>query len=80
MYLEIVSPDKIVYSGNIRLIQVPGSKGSFEILKGHSPIISTLDNGSIKIITDNGEQVFFKINGGVIEFAKNKAIVLVESV
>lgn len=61
------------------MIQVPGEKGSFEILKNHAPIISTLEKGIIKVINMKDEQDFFDINGGVIEVNKNKIIILAES-
>lgn len=77
MNLEIISPDKKIYKGNVTLIQVPGSKGSFEILKDHAPIISTLDKGRIKILeTDKSEPIFFDVLGGVIEVKKNEIIIL----
>lgn len=80
MYLEIITPDKKVFDGEVKLLQVPGSKGAFEILKNHAPIISTLDKGVIKIKDKNDEEQFFEIDGGVIENKANKIIVLVESV
>ena len=80
MYLEIITPDKKVFEGEIKLIQLPGSKGAFEILKNHAPIISTLDKGVIKIKDKNNKEQFFEIDGGVIENKANKIIVLVESV
>ena len=80
MYLEIITPDKKVFEGEVKLIQVPGSKGAFEILKNHAPIISTLDKGIIKIKDVNNEEQLFEIDGGVIENKANKIIVLVESV
>jgi len=43
MILEIITPDKVVYSGQVKLVRLPGSQGSFEILNHHAPIISTLD-------------------------------------
>lgn len=79
MLLEIISPDKKLFSGEIVSIQVPGSKGSFEILNNHAPIISTLDKGSINIATSNGEMLSFEVDGGVVEAKKNKIIVLAES-
>jgi F-type H+-transporting ATPase subunit epsilon len=78
MYLEIVTPDKKVFSGNIRLIQVPGSKGQFEVLNNHASIISTLSEGKIKIISPEGEKSFFDIQGGVIEVKNNNVIILAE--
>jgi F-type H+-transporting ATPase subunit epsilon len=79
MLLEIISPDKNLYSGEVDLIQVPGSKGSFEILRNHAPIISTLDKGQIRIVDQKGATTFFEVDGGVIEAKNNKIIVLAET-
>jgi F-type H+-transporting ATPase subunit epsilon len=78
MLLEIVTPDKKVFSGNIKLIQVPGSKGQFEVLRNHAAIISTLSAGKIKVISPEGEKTYFDIQGGVIEVKNNNVVVLVE--
>lgn len=79
MQLEIIAPDKNLYSGEVDLVQVPGSKGSFEILRNHAPIISTLEEGRIKIVDTKGGTTFFEVNGGVIEVKNNKIIVLAET-
>jgi F-type H+-transporting ATPase subunit epsilon len=79
MLLEIIAPDKELYIGEVDLVQVPGSKGSFEILKNHAPIISTLEEGQIKIVDLKGSTSFFDVNGGVIEAKNNKIIVLAET-
>lgn len=80
MILEIITPDKQIYSGQVKLVQLPGTKGSFEILKNHAPIISTLEKGRIKVIEESGQTLYFEVEGGVIENKDNKIIVLVESV
>ena len=79
MLLEIITPDKRIYSGQVKLVQLPGSKGSFEILKNHAPIISTLDKGKIKVVEETGQILFFEVEGGVVENNDNKIIVLAES-
>jgi F-type H+-transporting ATPase subunit epsilon len=79
MLLEIIAPDKNLYSGEVDLVQVPGSKGSFEILRNHAPIISTLDQGKIKIVDVKGRTTYFEVDGGVIEAKNNKIIVLAET-
>ncbi len=79
MLLEIITPDHQMYSGEVDLVQVPGSKGSFEILRNHAPIISTLDKGKIKIVDHKGTTSFFDVAGGVIEVKNNKIIVLAET-
>lgn len=78
MHLEIITPDKKLYSGEVELIQVPGTKGSFEILKNHAPIISTLDSGNIKIMDTKHDTTYIEIQGGVIEAKSNNIIVLAE--
>jgi F-type H+-transporting ATPase subunit epsilon len=78
MLLEIIAPDKNLYSGEVDLVQVPGSKGSFEILRNHAPIISTLEPGTIKIVDTRGGTILFEVSGGVIEAKNNKIIVLAE--
>jgi F-type H+-transporting ATPase subunit epsilon len=77
--IEIISPDKKIYSGKINLVQVPGSKGSFEVLNNHAPIVSTLEKGTIRLVPEHEPEEFFEIEGGIIEVKKNKIIVLVES-
>ena len=56
MKLEIITPEKRLFDGNVKLIQVPGTKGSFEILKNHAPVISTLIHGTVKVIDENNKQ------------------------
>jgi F-type H+-transporting ATPase subunit epsilon len=80
MKIEIITPDKNIYEGDITSIRVPGRKGSFQVLKDHAPIISTLENGPVIMIDQEGNQVRYEINGGVIEVKHNKIILLAESV
>ena len=80
MNIEIITPDRKVYSGDIRSVRVPGRLGSFQVLKDHAPIISTLDAGPVMIVDEQGGEVRFEITGGVIEVKKNKIILLADSV
>jgi F-type H+-transporting ATPase subunit epsilon len=50
MKIEIITPDRKIYEGEIKSVRVPGKKGSFQVLKDHAPIISTLENGPVIII------------------------------
>ena len=79
MHLEIITPEKKLFAGEIKLLKVPGTKGSFEILKNHAPIISTLEKGSVKIVNPEGIQTTFDIGGGVIEAKENNIIILAET-
>ncbi|HNW97723.1 MAG TPA: ATP synthase F1 subunit epsilon [Bacteroidales bacterium] len=78
MLIEIITPDKKVFSGEVSLAKFPGTNGSFELLNNHAPIISTLTKGKIKIIDSEKKTQFFEINSGVVEVQKNKIIVLAE--
>lgn len=78
MYLEITTPDKEIYSGEVKLIQLPGIDGSFEILQNHAPLISILKKGKVRIVNTEDQEEKFDINGGVIEVLKNKVLVLAE--
>jgi F-type H+-transporting ATPase subunit epsilon len=80
MKIEIVTPDSKIYSGEIRSVRVPGTKGSFQVLKDHAPIISTLEKGTVYISDDLGNEVRYEITGGVIEVKKNRIILLADSV
>ncbi len=79
MLLEIVTPDKKIFSGEITLVKVPGTSGSFEVLKNHAPIISTLEKGTVKVIDEEKNEHQFEIDKGVIEVNKNKIIILAEN-
>lgn len=79
MKVEIVTPDKKVYEGDVDGVQLPGADGSFEILNNHAPIVATLASGKIKVRTGKESEVF-SISGGLVEMQKNKLIVLAESV
>ncbi len=79
MYLDILTPDQTVFSGEINSVQVPGTKGRFEVLTHHAPIISTLEKGDVTIRMAKEEKTF-TIDGGVVEVLHDKIIVLAEAI
>ena len=78
MTLEIITPEKKLFSGDVTSIKLPGINGGFEILNNHAPIISALGEGEIRVITNEKKTEHFNINGGVIEMKNNKIIVLAD--
>ena len=78
MNLEILTPDKKIFEGEVRSVTVPGTMGSFEILNNHAPIISTLDDGKLTVRAAGKEEVFM-VKGGVVEVLNNNVVVLAES-
>ena len=80
MKIEIITPEKKVFEEDIKSVRVPGKKGSFQVLKDHAPIVSTLENGQVIMVDMDGKESTFEINGGVIEVKANKIILLADSV
>ena len=77
MFVEIIAPEKQLYSGEVNLVQLPGKKSSFEILRNHAPIVSTLKKGIIRLIDKEGKELTFTIEGGVVENQNNNIVILV---
>ena len=78
MHLEIITPEKCLFEGEIALIKLPGVSGSFEVMTNHAPIISTLTQGKIKVRETNNVVTYFEVKGGLIEVSNNEVKVLVE--
>jgi F-type H+-transporting ATPase subunit epsilon len=79
MDVEIVTPQKVVYSGKSVSVTVPGTLGSFQVLYNHAPIVSSLDTGIVKIVDNTDKTFFFATTPGFAEAHNNKISVLVES-
>jgi F-type H+-transporting ATPase subunit epsilon len=79
MTLEILTPEKKIYSGEVYGVQMPGISGSFEVLERHAPLVGALKAGRLKILKDKQQhESFFDIQGGFVEVLNNKVTVLVE--
>jgi F-type H+-transporting ATPase subunit epsilon len=78
MKVEIITPDKALYSGEAKAVTVPGTDGSLGILDRHAPLISALKKGEVKVTDLSGTTSTFEINGGVAEVQNNKLIILAE--
>lgn len=78
MKVKITKPDKTLFEGEAKLLQLPGTGGLFEILKDHAPIISSLSKGSLRIVTAADESLTFNIRGGVVKGQKNDILILVQ--
>lgn len=78
MKIEIRTPDKSLFTGEVSLVQLPGIDGLFEILENHAPLVAALQKGRIKIHAQDDKPEFFEINGGVAEVLDNRILVLAE--
>lgn len=78
MVLEILTPEKKIYSGEVYGVQLPGIDGVFEVLEKHAPLVSALKAGTLKILKDKNATSLYSIQGGFVEVLNNKTMVLVE--
>jgi F-type H+-transporting ATPase subunit epsilon len=78
MILEILTPERRLYSGDVYGIQLPGIDGKFEVLDKHAPLVSALGKGNLKVLKDKNSTSNFSIESGFVEVLNNKATVLVE--
>ena len=78
MQLDILTPERKIFSGNVYGIQLPGTEGSFEILDKHAPIIAALGKGKMKILKDRSNTEMFEISAGFVEVMNNQVSVLIE--
>jgi F-type H+-transporting ATPase subunit epsilon len=77
MQLEIITPDKKLFEGEVSIVTFPGSDGSFQVQNNHAPLISLLKEGTVEYKV-NGQRQSVRITGGVVEVLKNKVIVLAD--
>lgn len=78
MTLEILTPEKKIFSGEVYGVQLPGISGSFEVLDRHAPLVSALKAGKLKVLTDKTTTNSYIIESGFVEVLNNKTIVLIE--
>lgn len=79
LYLEIITPAKTVYKGNIESVTIPGVKGTFQVLKNHAPLISVFEVGLVKVKENDNTTKYFATGGGTAEVLKNNVLVLADS-
>jgi len=78
MTLEILTPDKKIFSGEVYGVQLPGISGMFEVLEKHAPLVSALKTGKLKILKDKNTTSLYSIQSGFVEVLNNQTTVLVE--
>jgi F-type H+-transporting ATPase subunit epsilon len=78
MTLEILTPERKIFSGDVYGVQLPGINGLFEVLDKHAPMVSALKAGKLKILKDKTSTSSYTIQSGFVEVLNNKATVLVE--
>jgi F-type H+-transporting ATPase subunit epsilon len=77
--LEIVTPEKTVYSGQVASLQAPGSEGSFGVLTGHQPMLTSLQIGLMRFVVEGGDESKMAVSGGFAEVGREQVTVLAET-
>jgi F-type H+-transporting ATPase subunit epsilon len=67
MNIIVLTPDKEIFQGSIKSVKVPGTQGEFQILNNHAPIVSSLEHGTITIVTEGVDYRYYDSESGKIE-------------
>jgi F-type H+-transporting ATPase subunit epsilon len=78
LVLEIVTPEKMAFSGKIEEVTVPGSEGEFGVLRGHASLLSSLDVGVLNY-SQESKKTYYAISTGYAEVTASKVTILVET-
>jgi len=76
MLLEIITPQKTFFKQEVEMVKVPGSKGSFAMKRNHTPIISTLEPGVIKVSNLGNDRYFKLLEKAIVEHHDNRITIL----
>ncbi len=79
MHLEILTPEKKIFEGDVTIVTFPGANGSFQVMDNHAPLISLLNKGKVEYKGKEGSQSVI-ISGGVVEILKNRVVVLASGI
>ena len=79
MHLEILTPEKKIFDGEVTIVTFPGANGSFQVMDNHAPLISLLEKGKVEYKGKEGSQSVI-ISGGVVEVLKNRVVVLASGI
>lgn len=78
--LEIITPSRPFYKGEITSVTIPGSAGSFQVFKAHAPLMSTFEVGAITVVDLAGKTSLYATSGGTVEVLNNKVLMLADSI
>ncbi len=77
--LEIVTPQRSVFTGVVRSFTVPGTMGGFEVLYNHAPLLATIGVGAMKLVTADDSDAIYATSGGFVEVSQNRVVYLADS-
>ena len=78
LHLEIVTPERLAYEGDVDAVVCPGIEGELGVLPHHAPLLTTLGVGELRIRT-GGQEEYFAIAGGFLQVRPDKVVVMAET-
>jgi F-type H+-transporting ATPase subunit epsilon len=78
--IDIVTPQKLFFSGEISSVTAPGQDGLFQVLRNHAPLLAALKAGKVRLVLPDRSEQSFRIADGFFEVSGNKAILLAEDI
>jgi F-type H+-transporting ATPase subunit epsilon len=78
--LEIVTPEKSAFSGNVESFSAPGTSGGFQILRDHAPFLTTISVGEVKLRDESGNEMVYSTSGGFVEVSMNNVTFLADTI
>ncbi|MCX5847904.1 MAG: F0F1 ATP synthase subunit epsilon [Deltaproteobacteria bacterium] len=78
LMLEIVTPEKMAFSGKIEEVTIPGTEGEFGVLRGHEALLSSVDIGELNFVKE-GKKIYYSVNTGYAEVTSGKVTILIET-
>lgn len=79
-HIEIVTPRKIIFNGDVNSFSAPGLEGGFQVLFNHAPLLSTIGIGEVKLTTKDNAENRYATSGGFVEVKGNKVAMLAETI
>jgi len=80
LQVEIYTPEKTVFKGEAKAVRLPGESGLFEVFTGHAPLISSLNEGTVRLTDSQDNQTNYSVQSGFVEVLNNQISILVEAV
>jgi F-type H+-transporting ATPase subunit epsilon len=78
-HLDIITPQRVVFTGEVESFSAPGVLGGFQVLRSHAPLLSALAVGEVKVRTSQGEEYLYATSGGFVEVRENKVVLLADT-
>jgi F-type H+-transporting ATPase subunit epsilon len=78
LMLEIVTPEKMTFSGKVEEVTIPGTEGEFGVLRGHEAFLSSVDVGELNFVKDS-KKTYYSVNTGYAEVTASKVTILIET-